>query len=232
MRIFEINLFVGTFIAVTMINSYYELHPKVTLEYKIEASQAVVSYSAPKAIAVKVATSYSDDLNKKRLFWAVARTESHNKTKLKDGKIPIRFEYKTMRKCVARFKLKNVPKKLTTKQPHKDDYKLLKLAKNTGAKVSECAHWSTSFSSHQIMAFHYKIMGYDSAVSFAKAYHDNATPEFNQKMFVKFLKNYRGGKAYRALMGYRFREFAKVYNGSYAYAKKLRANYKLAKKVI
>ena len=54
----------GTFIAVTMINSYYELHPKVTLEYKIEAPQVVVNYSAPKAkkVANIKASNYWDIL--------------------------------------------------------------------------------------------------------------------------------------------------------------------------
>ena len=182
----------------------------------------------------KVPSKPKQSITEKRLFWAVAQTESNNQVSLSGGKTPIRFEPKTMKKCLSRFVRPKIPNKVYRKLTRKikrtkdtNNYEYLALAKKY--KVSWCAHWSTSYGSKQIMGFHYKLLGFKSPIKMAKAYHDNANDEFNHKMFVKFLKNYRGGKAYKLLLKHHFNDFAKVYNGSITYAKKLRSNYKLAK---
>ena len=110
------------------------------------------------------------------------------------------------------------------KRSQSEYYEILKYAKKTG--FSECAHFSTSFSPFQIMGFNHKILGFDSAVEMSDSFHANNNNEYNLKMFKRFLKNYRGGKAYRQLTSYNFNGFAKTYNGSIKYARKLRANYK------
>lgn len=179
-------------------------------------------------------------ISERRLWWAVARTESHNTDGLPHGKISIRYEPHWMKRCYRMNGWKapsNLPSRLTAAVPRykwnthrwKNNYKYLRLAKKYGWKASEAAHCATSFGKYQIMGMHHVLLGFKTAKEMADQYHVHPTDDFNFMMFMRFLKDYRGGECYRDLMGYRFNAFAECYNGHIRYAKKLRANYQLAK---
>jgi len=173
-------------------------------------------------------------LKQRRLFLAVALTESTNQSKKVGGKIPIRFEHKWFRKCLNKkgVKTKHIPRALRVVKRTKktNDYKFIKLAKKRG--WSYCAHWATSYGKYQIMGFNYKAAGFDNPIQMSNAYHDNRTDEFDFKHFMLFIKNYRGGLAYRQLMSNKLISFSKTYNGSKKYVVKLKKNLKKAKKLI
>ena len=186
---------------------------------------------------------HTRSLDERRLYWAVARTESHNTDALPGDKISIRYEPHWLRRCFKYkgWKMPRVKAKLYQKVPQskwrthrwKNNYRYLRLAKSyKNWKVSECAHWATSYGSFQIMGMHHSLLGFKSAREMSDQYHVNANDTYNFEKFIEFLTKYRGGQCHTQLKSFQFNDFAKCYNGDVRYARKLRANYQLSKEVI
>ena len=79
---------------------------------------------------------------------------------------------------------------------------------------------SASYGMFQIMGFNHKDSGYESATEMVYDYAVNGEVAQLQS-FAVFLQEYRGGKALRYARSGNFRGFSKLYNGSYAYSRKL-----------
>lgn len=188
-------------------------------------------------------------VKERRLWWTISQVESNGRLQLPGNKIAIRYEPHIMGRCLKRTNVKwSVRKKLpysyrskvSSKNRLENNYTYLAKANELG--LGYCGHWSTSYGTYQIMGFHYKLLGFSSPKAMADAYHLAPNKEFNFKMFMRFIKNYKNGTAYRALMEYRFDDFARIYNGcvynkkkqctTWRYSNKLRKFYEKSKRKI
>lgn len=191
----------------------------VTKTDTILVNEAVKALSKPiikNKVAVKVAVK-KDKPIEKALVLAVAHVESNGEALHYDGRIKARFERHWMRKCLKKmkFSLANISKAdfdLVSSKPNrksrKDDY--LDIAR--AEKIhKECAYRSTSWGKYQIMGMNFKSAGYDSAIDMVTNY--RANPRTQHQSWIKFLKAYRGGLAYKALINKNFSKFGLIYNG-------------------
>jgi hypothetical protein len=150
---------------------------------------------------------------------AVVQVEAAGDGFLPDGRCDILFERHKFFAAIAEKYGHGRAKELQSQHPticnpdaggYKGDeaeYPRLNVAETIDA---ECAAASASWGMFQIMGFHHKLCGYDTAVAFAKSM---KASERNQLLaFVKFVKSQ--SKMHTALKTRDWTTFAKLYNGA------------------
>lgn len=148
--------------------------------------------------------------------------EAHGEFRWSEGRIPMLYERHYAYRWLVANKGRSEADKLSKLYPrlinpvaggygkYRDQYPKLVEMINIG--LSECGHYSASWSAFQIMGAHYELLGFRSAEEMVRFLHE-APEKHAIIVYTKFMLNYRDGTCLEALRNDDIQTFSRLYNG-------------------